>query len=137
MTVYCTCMCVCMCVCKYSVAVFPSSFTRLTQTPSSLSRANFSVDWAVAMIDNTVKFVIETKFAVCIQKYARGYIQRAYHPLPWPPPPHRPQRAKRPHDLATYRRMWARSKYIPKVNHTSHATRHTSHVICTCASLPG
>lgn len=79
-----------------------------------IARKNQAKDYTHAMLHNAVSFVIETQAAVCIQRYTRGYITRAYHPLPWPSPPPRHQRPKRPHDPAAYRRAWARSKFVPK-----------------------
>ena len=78
-----------------------------------VQRNQFIKDYSQGLVTNCITFVTETLAVILIQKITRGYILRRWHPLPyvvkWTP-----QLAKRRHAIETYRRQWARSKYMPK-----------------------
>jgi hypothetical protein len=72
-----------------------------------------SVEFTEGTLNATVTFVLHTMAAVTIQRYTRGYIMRRYH-MPYPRRQGRPVSRPPRHDMAAWRRLWARKHWVPE-----------------------
>ena len=74
------------------------------------------------VINTSALFIMQTYASILIQRVWRGYYARCHLPKP-PPPPPKYRKVFTRFDDAIFRRVWARSVFIPKVGWPGKASR--------------